>query len=70
MTALSELIETGSQAEVSQGYAEEIRARRDGTLMSGPPWSDWNRAIIARWSEGALLKIKREAWRLVDEHER
>lgn len=34
--------------------------------MAGPPWSDWNRAIGARFGLKALGEIKREAWRLVE----
>ena len=53
MTAIS----IGSQREVIAAYRQALRA---------PSETDWpavNRAIIERWSESALGRIKREAWR-------
>jgi hypothetical protein len=72
MTALSDLIETGSRAEIARGYADEILGWDESKgLMHGPPWSDWNRAIADRFGGvTALSQIKKEAWRLVDERER
>lgn len=68
-TALSELIENGTRAEIARGYAAEILARQ-GHLMHGPQWAEWNLAIIERFGMKGIDRIKREAWRLVDEHER
>lgn len=69
MTALSALIETGTRDEIARAYADEIIAR-DGSLLHGSPWVEWNAGIVERFSMTTLVKIKREAWRLVDEHER
>lgn len=56
----------GSQAQVIEAYAAAIR-EASPALMHSPAWGRVNRAIVERWSERALSRIKREAWRLIDE---
>jgi hypothetical protein len=42
-------------------YADAIRLHIDDT-----DWGTWNRAIIARWSKTALLRVKTRAWQIIE----
>jgi hypothetical protein len=66
MSRLDDVIASGTRAEISRAYADEIIAWQEEKLMHGPPWSEWNRGIGARFGLEGLGQIKREAWRLVD----
>jgi hypothetical protein len=70
---MSELLSTiltpnVTQAKVIPLYAAEIR-RQSPALMHGPVWKVINDAIVSRWSERGLVRIKKEAWRLIDAEE-
>lgn len=57
-----------TQAKIVPLYAAEIR-RQSPALLMGKNWKVINDAIVSRWSVRGLERIKKEAWRLVDEQE-
>ena len=58
-----------TQAQVSAAYANCILSWDKGRLLHGSFWAEVNRLIIERWSERSLVRIKREAWRQVEQAE-
>jgi hypothetical protein len=58
-------IEAGlPQREIASDYGLSIIS--EAHKGDKPDWSVINRAIVARWSEGGLIRIKREAWKLAN----
>lgn len=66
MSALLDAVKRRPQKDVIPLYAAEIR-RQSPALLAGPAWGIVNRAIVERWSENALKRIKLAAWRLIEE---
>lgn len=48
-----------TQKSVALTYALAIRSREDAD------WEKVNQAIIARWSQSGLERVKRMAWKIV-----
>lgn len=67
---LTELLDAAKRPSMTQKrlipiYAEAIR-RGSPALLASPAWGYVNRAIVERWSENALRRIKEAAWALVE----
>jgi hypothetical protein len=56
-----------AEDQAAREYADRIRRDAGGSLLD---WTAYNRAIIARWSLSALLRVKARAWRIVEGRER
>jgi hypothetical protein len=54
-----------AEEQAAQDYADLILNVVPGRLVD---WNAINRAIIDRWSMSALLRIKRRAWAIVEQH--
>lgn len=67
MTTLEKIANSRTRADVVPIYADEIRRhfRRERHELP-PDWNAINMAILSRWSESALIFIKREAWKKAD----
>lgn len=52
------------EEEASREYAAAIRRYQDGERVD---WTAYNGTIMARWSWTALLRVKRRAWRIMEE---
>lgn len=53
-----------TQSSVAAAYAQAIRDEGD-VLHHGEQWARANTAIVERWDEATLQRIKTEAWVLV-----
>lgn len=65
MTELLDAVKRKTQKAVIPLYAAEIR-RQSPALLASPAWGIVNRAIVERWSENALRRIKEAAWRMIE----
>lgn len=52
-----------TRLEVAEAYAEVLPV--GGRSGAGVDWARVNRAIVERWSEGGLARVKEMAWRIV-----
>jgi hypothetical protein len=65
MVELLTAVRRDSQKRVITLYAAEIE-RQSPALLASEAWGVVNRAIVERWSENALKRIKLAAWRSVE----
>ena len=59
---LREIEEGHTQKSISVTYAFCIRDHRDAV-----DWHKINKAVVSRWSRSGLLRVKRMAWKLIEE---
>src|SRR3569832_2206390 len=52
---------SATQKQVIAQYAAAIR-QGSPAMLASPAWGEVNRAIVERWSESALQRIKLAAW--------